>query len=470
MIYVQQFIARARGGRMGVIVESMRKNKVSIDEIYDLVREANKQGQQDEFGKNQDAFKQVADLATKLAHKVSGTLNAMKKAYDEQITILKMYGKDDVPPVRKRTPMPKEPSAELVSLITNMFSSVLGDAESITQRNARLRIITGFMNECIEGVIDFEVLLSAKRGNILALLEEHEEGQQVMRWMAASLGIRNLLLVKPSATAGNWGPGELGLAILGTPVKKGKTGDLEVNGRDIELKASQNKDKGGRIGTTALQRGSDGKEKYESALHELLDNAGKKGLYDFSLKKETVVSEARPKKIKEPKKSVLPSNNLGVYTDESGNEKDIKWTNFGQTFVTKALNPKIRGIEPAYTKEFLRQVATSCLIQKKEQFPNGYGQLLGFINKSVRRDGTIDYEKFSIGYTKMLYTIYQAVDGKGEIMVLNPLTGSYYVTLGVDDFEEALTPSNDYEHINIGSTCIDFTDSQGKASPQIGIA
>ena len=67
-------------------------------------------------------------------------------------------------------------------------------------------------------------------------------------------------------------------------------------------------------------------------------------------------------------------------------------------------------------------------------------------------------------------TIYQAVDGKGEIMVLNPLTGSYYVTLGVDDFEEALTPSNDYEHINIGSTCIDFTDSQGKASPQIGIA
>ena len=70
----------------------------------------------------------------------------------------------------------------------------------------------------------------------------------------------------------------------------------------------------------------------------------------------------------------------------------------------------------------------------------------------------------------MLYDIYQTVDGKGEIMVLNPLTGSYYVMLDSSEFDEATTAGGDYQPIRIGSVAIDFTDSQGKASPQIGIA
>lgn len=423
-------------------------------------------GTKSEFKTNKQAFAKIAELAAELAHKVQGTLNTIKKAYDEQIA-RGDYSKGNLgdalrPAVKAPTTASKQ---ELINLITDMFSRPLGDAEDIPQRNARLRNLSSFMTRCIQGIVDFEDLLDKKRGNVLISLKDDEEANQVIEM------IGNLLLIKPSATAGNWGPGELGLAIIGTPVQKGKKGDLLVSGRDIELKASQNPEKGGRLGTVALNKGDAGYSTYEKALKTLFANAGyKKGDLDFSLKTKEETNEARTKKVKELKKSKLPSNNVGVYVDEKGNEKDIKWTSFGRTFVNNALNPKIKnrvGIET--TKTFLTSVATSCLIDRYKNKVGGEWDT-SFVEDSVNTDGTIDYDAFAKGYAKMLYDIYQSVDGKGEIMVLNPLTGSYYVMLGSDDFEQALVSDGEYEPIKIGSVAIDFTDSQGKASPQIGIA
>ena len=426
-----------------------------------------KKGQKKEFTTNKAAFEKIAKLAETLAYKVSGTLNAMKEAYDEQMERgdfnkkeMQSTGIAPIRPVVKApTPVAKQ---ELINLIQDMFSRPLGSAETIADRNARLRNLSNFMSRCIIGIVDFEELLSSKRGNVLNTLDE--EAQEIIKI------IGNLLLIKPSATAGNWGPGELGLAILGTPVHKGGKGDLQVNGRDIELKASQNPEKGGRLGTVALARGVDGYDRYKVALEELFTSAGyKRNELDYSLKKKEDVAEARVKKIKEPKKSVLPSNNVGVYIDDKGNEKDIKWTSFGRTFVVNALNPKIQDrVGKVTTQKFLAAVATSCLLSKFEKKAGGYDT--SFVNECVNGDGTIDYDAFSSGYAKMLYDIYQTVDGKGEIMVLNPLTGSYYVMLDSSEFDEATTAGGDYQPIRVGSVAIDFTDSQGKASPQIGIA
>ena len=426
-----------------------------------------KKGQKKEFTTNKAAFEKIAKLAETLAYKVSGTLNAMKEAYDEQMERGDFNKKEmqstDIAPIRPvvkaPTPVAKQ---ELINLIQDMFSRPLGSAETIADRNARLRNLSNFMSRCIIGIVDFEELLSSKRGNVLNTLDE--EAQEIIKI------IGNLLLIKPSATAGNWGPGELGLAILGTPVHKGGKGDLQVNGRDIELKASQNPEKGGRLGTVALARGVDGYDRYKVALEELFTSAGyKRNELDYSLKKKEDVAEARVKKVKEPKKSVLPSNNVGVYVDEKGNEKDIKWTSFGRTFVVNALNPKIQDrVGKVTTQKFLAAVAISCLLSKFEKKAGGYDT--SFVNECVNGDGTIDYDAFSSGYAKMLYDIYQTVDGKGEIMVLNPLTGSYYVMLDSSEFDEATTAGGGYQPIRIGSVAIDFTDSQGKASPQIGIA
>jgi len=433
-------------------------------------RSGQQAGQEEEFKINKEAFESIAKLALKLTRKVSGSLTEIKKAYDEQIArgdyIISKENdiSIDDPPIRiKPKSINSEVKKELLDVITDMFSRPLTSAETITDRDHRKTILVDFMQSCIKGIINFEELLKARRGNVL--IELSAEKQEVVDM------IGNLLLVKPSATAGNWGPGELGLAILGTPVHKGKTGDLNVNGKDIELKASQNPEKGGRLGTIALNKGDAGYSTYERALKSLFSNAGYKPQdLDFSLKSKEEVSEERVKKVKELKKSKLPSNNIGVYIDEKGNEKDIKWTSFGRTFIEKALNPKIKdrvGVE--MTKQFLATVSTSCLIERyKKKFGGDWDT--SFVDECVESDGTINYDAFATGYAKMLYDIYQIVDGKGEIMVLNPNSGSYYVMLSSNDFDEAITPGQGYQPIRVGSVAIDFTDSQGKASPQIGIA
>lgn len=423
-----------------------------------------KKGQQKEFEVNKEAFANIAKLALELTRKVSGSLDAMKQAYDEQIARGDYKKSIDEAPVRtKPKKVTTEVKKELLDVITDMFSRPLGAAETIVDRNRRQKALSNFMLKCIDGIIDFPALLDARRGNVL--LDVSQDEQEVIDM------IGNLLLIKPSATAGNWGPGELGLAILGNPVQKGKTGDLLVGDKDIELKASQNPEKGGRLGTVALNKGDQGYITYERALKSLFASAGYKPKdLDFSLKKKDEVAEERVKKVKEPKKSVLPSNNVGVYIDEKGNEKDIKWTSFGRTFIENALNPKIKnkvGIET--TQNFLRTVATSCLVEKYKKKAGGEWDT-SFVEGCVESDGTINYDAFAQGYAKMLYDLYQVVDGKGEIMVLNPLTGSYYVMLSSEDFDEATTPGQGYQHIRVSSVAIDFTDTQGKASPQIGIA
>jgi len=444
-------------------------------------RSGQQAGQEEEFKINKESFESIAKLALALTQKVNGSFEAMKSEYDNQIAngIYRKPKEDDEgepedPPIRDNPPPIKELQSEvkkeLLNLITDMFSRPLKSAGTISERNHTKTILIDFMEKCIEGIIDFEELLNKRRGNIFDQVTPEQ------RKIADTIG--NLLLIKPSATAGNWGPGELGLALLGTPVHKGKTGDLQVNGRDIELKASQNPEKGGRLGTIALNKGDSGKATYMRALKSLFSNAGyKPDDLDFSLKSKSVISEVKVKKNKVPRKSALPNNNVGVYIDEKGNEKDIKWTSFGRTFIEKALNPKIKdrvGVE--MTKQFLATVATSCLIESHKKKVGGEWDT-SFVDECVELDGTISYDAFASGYAKMLYDIYQMVDGKNEIMVLNPNSGSYYVMLNSGEFDTATAPAPlnnkgevDYQHIRISSVAIDFDDSQGKASPQIGIA
>jgi hypothetical protein len=450
------------------LVTASRAEGVPDSFIYKLIN----QGQKIEFVDNQAAFSAVADLAYQLANKVSGILNELKKAADIQVAL----GKANPEVRRPKVPKPKKTlpaKKELINLLTDTFSRPLAGATSIDDRDERADRITEFMTRCITGVIKFEDLLDAKRGNVLSLLTDPDD-QKIVEI------IGNLLLIKPSATAGNWGPGELGLAILGDPVTKSNDkGDLDINGRLIELKASQNPEKGGRLGTQALEKGLAGLPKYYEALQTLLSSAyGKNIPFDFSLKKASKKSqeseelaEARKqtsRKLQLKHTAVLPANNLGVYTTSEGKQKDIKWTSFGRTFVNHSLNPKIKNkVGSDTTKDFLRSVALSCL---NPLFSELYDT--DFVNNCVNKDGTIKYETFTAGYTKMLYQIYQIKDKVGEIMVLNPNSGSYYVLSGPDDIDNAIQtdPTGEFQNVQIGSVCIDFTDSQGKASPQIGIA
>jgi hypothetical protein len=76
---------------------------------------------------------------------------------------------------------------------------------------------------------------------------------------------------------------------------------------------------------------------------------------------------------------------------------------------------------------------------------------------------------FNLKYSEMLYGLYQKTDDVGKIMVMNPLTGSYFILGGPKDLAKAAKNDGQNAPIQFSTVTIDFSDSQGKASPQIGI-
>jgi hypothetical protein len=407
------------------------KKKAILGMLKNLVAEA----KQEEFSAGKDIINQLKSSASILAAKISGTLEALKQQYDEQI---KDGDPNDQDAPRRESKPPKEVNKELVDLIESIFNKPISQANTIQQRDAVAKKVLSFMQRCETGVIDLKAKIAAGKGIITSGISA--EDQEILDMLENAL-----MKAKPGKTAGNWGPGELGLAILGTPVNKGSKGDLNVGGEMIELKASQNPKKGGRFGSTALQRGSDGKADYAEALTNLLTTAG--------YNPKQLLDKSNPKYI-------------GLLPAAKGKTKIVSHLSFGQTFIDAGLNPKIKGrVSPDDTLNFLEMVAISCItkeykydIRTKPLFKN-----------CVNGDGTINLPMFNLKYSEMLYGLYQKTDDVGKIMVMNPLTGSYFIIGGPKDLAKAAKSDGQNAPIQFSTVTIDFSDSQGKASPQIGI-
>jgi hypothetical protein len=409
-----------------VIDKAKKKTMLAI--VKNLVATA----KQEEFTAGKGIKDQLKASAIALASKISGTLNAVAAGYNEQI-------RDGDPQAPKRKAVsPKEINVELIDLIDGIFNKPVGQANTIQQRDDVSKKVLDFMKRCETGIIDLKAKIAEGRGVITSGISG--EDQEILDMLENAL-----MKAKPGKTAGNWGPGELGLAILGTPVNKGSKGDLDVGGEMIELKASQNPKKGGRFGSTALQRGTDGKGEYVAALGELLTIAG--------YKPRQLLDKSGPKYI-------------GLIPAAKGKTKIVSHLSFGQTFIEAGLNPKIKDrVSQADTLEFLEMVAISCITA---EYKTKIGTRTLFKN-CANPDGTINLPLFNLKYSQMLYSLYQETDDVGKIMVLNPLTGSYYVLTGPKDLATATKSDGKNAPVQFSTVTIDFSDSQGKASPQIGI-
>lgn len=396
-------------------------------------------GQETEFSAGREIREQLNTAAAVLAKKIAGTLEAMEEA-------AKAEAENDPSAPKKKAPKEAEVKQDLVDLIGDLFSKPISSAQTYQERDTTATEILNFMNRCNRGIINLEAQINSGGGNILSGLDD--EDTKILDMLGNSL-----LKAKPSKTAGNWGPGELGLAILGTPVHKAGKGDLQIGAMKVELKASQVATAGGRFGSKALNYGTNGKSKYESALKILLTTAGYK---KFSFEKASPLYIGN---YKTPDVQRARSVKLGK-------EKTISHYNFGETFINEALNPRIKNkVDKATTEQFLTEVAKSCIIDSYQKTLK-----LKWISKAANGDGTINYEQFLMGYSAMLYSLYQLTDEVKQILVLNPLTGSFRVLNEPKDMYTATKAEGDLPHVQFGTTAIDFNDSQGKASPQIGIA
>jgi hypothetical protein len=395
-------------------------------------------GQETEFSAGRGIREQLNTAAAALAKKIAGTLEAMEEAAKAEV-------ENDPSAPKKKAPKEAEVKQDLVDLISDLFSKPISGAQTYQERDTTATEILDFMDRCKRGIIDLEGVINLGGGNVLDGLAD--EDTKILDMLENAL-----LKAKPSKTAGNWGPGELGLAILGTPVHKAGKGDLQIGAMKVELKASQVATAGGRFGSKALNYGINGKSKYESALKILLTTAGYK---KFSFEK---TSPAYIGNYKTPDVQKARSVKLGK-------EKTISHYNFGETFINEALNPKLQNkVDKATTEQFLTEVAKSCIIDSYHKTLK-----LKWISKAANDDGTINYLEFLMGYSAMLYSLYQFTDEVKQILVLNPLTGSFRVLNGPKDMYTA-TQAGDVPHVQFGTTAIDFNDSQGKASPQIGVA
>jgi hypothetical protein len=410
-------------------IKDAAKKKMIQQLLKDLHTSGVEQGRGQEFVAGKEITNQLTKSAKLLAAKISGTLAALKAQYDEQI-------KEGDPQAPKReTTTASDLNEELVDLIESIFKKPITRADSAQQRDATAKKILDFMNRCQEGILDLRAIVNQEKGNVLSGISGSDK--EILDMLENAL-----MKAKPGKTAGNWGPGELGLAILGTPVNKASKGDLDVGGEMIELKASQNPKKGGRLGTTSLARGKDGKSTYLAAIKELMISAG--------YNSKTL--------------SWNPDSKTYIGTPV-GKGRKTSFLSFGQTFVEQALNPKIKDrVSPDDTKKFLEKVALSCIIDDSKKMVK-----TAWVSKCVNSDGTINLPLFNIKYAGMLFSLYQRVDGVGKIMVLNPITGSFYILNGPADLESAAVSDGKNAPIQFSTVTIDFNDSQGKASPQIGI-
>jgi hypothetical protein len=398
-------------------------------------------GKETEFAAAGEIRTQLNNSASNLAKKIAGTLEAMEEAAKAELV-------NDPSAPKKKAPKEAEVKQDLVDLITELFSKPIAGAQTYQERDVTAGEILNFMNRCKSGIIDLVGIINSGGGNILNGLAD--EDTKILDMLENAL-----LKAKPSKTAGNWGPGELGLAILGTPVHKAGKGDLQIGDMKVELKASQVATAGGRFGSKALNYGINGKSKYESALLVLMESAGySKKTFSFDKNSPAYIGKYKTPDVQKPRSVKL------------GKEKIISHYNFGETFVLDVLNPKIQNkVTKAITEQFLIEVAKSCIIDSYQKTLK-----LKWISKAANNDGTINYTEFLMGYSAMLYSLYQQTDEVKQILVLNPLTGSFRVLNGPKDMYTATKPKGDIPHVQFGTTAIDFNDSQGKASPQIGIA
>lgn len=399
------------------------------------------QGKESEFKAGKEVRNQLVIAASELAKKIAGTLEAMEEAAMEEV-------KSNPKSAKKKAPKVVEIKQDLVDLITELFSKPISSAPTQQERDVTSKDILNFMNRCRVGIVDLVQVVTSGQGNVLDSVSS--EDKRILDMLENAL-----LKAKPSKTAGNWGPGELGLAILGTPVHKAGKGDLQIGNMKIELKASQEARSGGRFGSKALNYGINGKAKYEAALINLMKAAGYSSK-SFSFNKESPVyiGRYRTPDIQKPR------------SVQVGKDKLISHYNFGETFIPQVLNPKIKNkVDKSTTEQFLTEVAKSCIVDSYQK-----SLKLKWISKAVNPDGTINYPEFLMGYSAMLYELYQRTDEVTQILVLNPLTGSFRVLNGPKDMYSATNPTDGSNNIQFGTTAIDFNDSQGKASPQIGIA
>jgi hypothetical protein len=421
-------ICKAMGSSCNQYIANMQKFLVDLyEQLEQLVKASRDEGAEEEFLSDQQFAADFDQAIKRLSAKTTGTLEALEAHYKQQ----SKEGNTDVE--IKTAPNQTQVEKAVEDTLRSVFAGPAYNAETRKEKLQTRKLLKDFLNDCVKGIIPLGPLLDQGSGNFIREFEN-------TKYSILKKEFEELLGKVPSGSgAGSWGPAELALSVVGTPVNKAEKGDLNIGGdRKIELKASRKAKSGGRVNTPAIGTGTSGKGEYDKAFNPFAK------LLNIKVVGSAVEYTAQ--------------------TQKGPVRKRLKYTTVGPSLINNVLNPAIKksNISRDIVVQFVEDVAVApVLADYKDQARSTFNA-----DKVVMPDGTINEKGFIAEYLNMAMGFYAETDGVEEILVINPVTGNYHVidARKMDTLHNKIAKGD----IQLSTTYLDFTDNQSKASPQIG--
>ena len=347
----------------------------------------------------------------------------------------------------------------------SILNHMTGIINTVEDRDISPETINKFLDYAIAGeVIDMKGLVSAKKGKIDDHINQTLD-QDVKDLFDDEIKTAFFSFIPGGTTAGNYGPAEVGLAILGNPAKKAESkGDLIVDGVAFELKGSGYKlSKEGKATKGGL---------YGARLNS-------KGIGPGTAGWQTLNKEV--KRINPKIKEINPNDEKGAMTEPGYMSAFNVMTSKGK--VSKKLSSRYN-----FNSSGLEVLNNEVLIPNAKSKPPGDGikdtiQLLDTTLKSiingwkkvsnwkkriramVDKDGSIDLKKFQLHYSALAYDSYNKEDEVENILFVNSMNRNYYLIGTQAELIKAIKS----KQIKIKGG-ITWNDDQQKATPQYGRA
>ena len=287
--------------------------------------------------------------------------------------------------------------------------------------------IKQFLQACADGkVINMLGVISVSKGNI----KDHvnPKHQKVFDVFVEE----NIFSYAPGTTSGAIGPGEMALSMMGNPAEKGKTGDLRIGSKEIEIKASAKT--GGRFNSKAIAKATTGWKVWAQKINEIMMQAPEDAT--ISVTQENGQEELiKAREYNGNRHNVIKGKakegskyNWNASGFKALNIEVLKpYSNLSQTY--DLFESSIRALVQNYDK--LDKPATNDDGTANEHHtPFNPGDL---IEAAINDDGTVDRDKMNIAYSKIAYSSYHLADKIKTVMLLRTDNLSYTIFEDADD-------------------------------------
>lgn len=333
--------------------------------------------------------------------------------------------------------------------------------------------IVKFLDACYNGqVIDMEALISVDSGNV----KQHVTGYTDMLDLFSSYGVFSW---SPGKSSGAIGPGEMALAMMGSPAQKAlHGGDLIVNGTNLEIKAGSTS--GGRLNSKKILKGPAAWPTWAEHISKIIRTA--------PAKKLKAGTELGVRTRRDGEEEIMTKENYSPNTfkkNPKGHFKEGCIYNWSHGMLEKLNNEVL--IYSTYEKTYdlffstisklitnLEDVEQPMMVnagkgkQVPKLTPDGKIAFPGMnaeslIDSAVKDDGTINVPMMMEVYTKLAYASYNRADGVEAILFLNTETLDYSIARNGDDLASKMLGKGEATVRISGG--FNFNDDQQSATP-----